>query len=66
MVYCQTKENARRMMRRAFSVQSLTYLWHDFFGGELAVDHALDACHAVVLGDVDGLDTLGVAAYGDA
>ena len=37
-------------------------LRHDFFGGELAVDHALDACDAVVVGDVDGADALGIAA----
>lgn len=37
-------------------------LWHDFFSGELAVAHALDACDAVVVGDVDGPDALGVAA----
>ena len=37
-------------------------LGNRFFGGELAVDHALDACDAVVVGDVDGADALGIAA----
>jgi|GEM_PF-1873086 len=37
-------------------------LRHDFFGGELAVYHTLDAGYPIVFGDVDGADTLGVAA----
>ncbi len=44
----------------------LICLRHDFFGGELGVHYALDACHPVVLSDVDGPDTLRVAAQGDA
>ena len=53
------------MIRWAVFFQLLT-LQHDFFGRELAVNHALDACDAVVFGDVDGADALGVAAYGNA
>jgi len=37
-------------------------LRHDLFGGQLAVHHVLDARNAVVFGQVDGPDALGVAA----
>lgn len=36
-------------------------LWHDFFGREIAVNHALDACGVVTAGDVDRPDALGAA-----
>ena len=58
--------NAKKARRRCAgpfrSVTSLLALRHDFFGGEFTVDHALDACDAVVFGDVDGPDALRVAA----
>ena len=62
MVHCQaTKKPGASCAGPSLSNHSLA-LWHDFFGGEFTVDHALVACDAVVFGDVDGPDALRVAA----
>ena len=54
------------MMHRGFFICSFTerLLGKRFLSRQLAVPHALNACNPVVVGDVDGLDALRVAAQG--
>jgi hypothetical protein len=56
------KQKGPAHLRRASFLFAV--LWHDFFSRELAVHHALNTRHAVVVSDVDGTDALRVATQG--